>query len=173
MANTQAERLEELRTELRNGSISYGELAELQGLSGHIQDGDVELLEAAGVPEHAPTQTEILSRVSKLTLELFGWSQEDDTSFWCVQEFWDCECGGNERAYIHLKEACTDCCACGCDDPDDQPDSRLIEVLDAYPGLYDVPWVNGSDGTEVDKLAVTAQMQRYIDHCKKAWNKPA
>lgn len=45
------ERLEYLRGELRAERISYGELAELQGLAEHIESGDVELLEAAGVPE--------------------------------------------------------------------------------------------------------------------------
>ena len=45
------ERLEELRTELRAERISYGELAELQFLSEHIDEGDVELLQWAGVPE--------------------------------------------------------------------------------------------------------------------------
>ena len=44
-------RLEELRTELRNECISYGELAELQSLSEYIDKDDVELLQAAGVPE--------------------------------------------------------------------------------------------------------------------------
>jgi hypothetical protein len=44
-------RLEELRQALRSESISMGELAELQGLANHIEPGDVELLEAAGVPE--------------------------------------------------------------------------------------------------------------------------
>lgn len=44
-------RLEELRKELRAGQISYGELAELQSLAAHIEPEDVELLEAAGVPE--------------------------------------------------------------------------------------------------------------------------
>lgn len=44
-------RLEDLRTELRAERISYGELAELQDLAEHIEPGDVELLEAAGVPE--------------------------------------------------------------------------------------------------------------------------
>lgn len=51
-------RLEELRTELRGERISYGELAELQSLAGHIQPGDVELLEAAGVPEFPEERTE-------------------------------------------------------------------------------------------------------------------
>jgi hypothetical protein len=48
---TTKERLEELRTELRAERISYSELAELQALYGHIEPEDVELLEAAGVPE--------------------------------------------------------------------------------------------------------------------------
>jgi hypothetical protein len=44
-------RLEELRIELREERISYGELAELQSLVEFIEESDVELLEAAGVPE--------------------------------------------------------------------------------------------------------------------------
>ncbi len=45
------ERLEYLRGELREERISQGELIELQSLSKYIDKGDVELLEAAGVPE--------------------------------------------------------------------------------------------------------------------------
>jgi len=45
------ERLEYLRGQLRAECISYYELHELQGLAEHIEPGDVELLEAAGVPE--------------------------------------------------------------------------------------------------------------------------
>ena len=45
-------RLEELRTELRAERISTGELLELQSLAKYIEEGDVELLEAAGVPEN-------------------------------------------------------------------------------------------------------------------------
>lgn len=44
-------RLEELRAEIRAERISWHELHELQGLADHIQPGDVELLEWAGVPE--------------------------------------------------------------------------------------------------------------------------
>jgi len=44
-------RLEELRTELRNECISYGELSELQSLTEYIDKDDVELLQAVGVPE--------------------------------------------------------------------------------------------------------------------------
>jgi len=45
------QRLEELRMALRTESMSYGELLELQCLSGYIDKGDVELLEASGVEE--------------------------------------------------------------------------------------------------------------------------
>jgi len=45
------QRLEELRQELRQERISYSELLELQSLAKYIDSGDVELLEAAGVPE--------------------------------------------------------------------------------------------------------------------------
>jgi hypothetical protein len=48
---TTAQRLEYLRGELRAERISQGELIELQGLAEFIEPGDVELLEAAGVPE--------------------------------------------------------------------------------------------------------------------------
>lgn len=47
------QRLEVLRAVLRAQNISWGELFELQGLAGYIEAGDTELLEAAGVPEHA------------------------------------------------------------------------------------------------------------------------
>lgn len=49
------QRLEYLRGELRGERIGTGELLELQSLASHIEPGDVELLEAAGVPEHSPT----------------------------------------------------------------------------------------------------------------------
>lgn len=49
--STVEERLEYLRWGLRNGTISYSELYELQSLAEYIDPGDVELLEAAGVPE--------------------------------------------------------------------------------------------------------------------------
>lgn len=45
------ERLEYLRGEIQAGRISYGEIAELQALAPHIEDGDVELLQWAGVEE--------------------------------------------------------------------------------------------------------------------------
>lgn len=44
-------RLEEIRTALQAESISYGEIAELQSLAKYIHPADVELREAAGLPE--------------------------------------------------------------------------------------------------------------------------
>lgn len=51
VSNGVEKRLEELRQAIRDENISYGELAELQSLVKHIDKGDVELLEAAGVDE--------------------------------------------------------------------------------------------------------------------------
>lgn len=45
------QRLEYLRGEIEAERISYEEIAELQGLAEHIEPGDVQLLEWAGVPE--------------------------------------------------------------------------------------------------------------------------
>lgn len=44
-------RLEEIRKSIIAENVSYGELAELQSLRGYIEEGDVQLLEVAGVPE--------------------------------------------------------------------------------------------------------------------------
>jgi hypothetical protein len=45
------ERLEYLRSQIEAECISYGEIAELQDLAEYIDDGDVLLLQWAGVPE--------------------------------------------------------------------------------------------------------------------------
>lgn len=49
--NEITERLEYLRAQIDAEEISWGELAELQALVEHIDPGDVQLLEWAGVPE--------------------------------------------------------------------------------------------------------------------------
>ena len=53
LMNNTKERLEYLRGELRGECMSYDELHELQCLAPYIEDEDVELLQAAGVPEGA------------------------------------------------------------------------------------------------------------------------
>lgn len=50
------QRLEYLRGEIDGQRISYSELAELQSLAPHIDAGDVQLLEWAGVPEHGEAE---------------------------------------------------------------------------------------------------------------------
>ena len=45
-------RLEYLRERIKQENISYGEVLELRSLKKHIGDGDVELLQWAGEPEH-------------------------------------------------------------------------------------------------------------------------
>lgn len=47
-------RLEYLRGEIQAERISYGEILELQSLKKHIDKGDVELLQWAGVKEKFP-----------------------------------------------------------------------------------------------------------------------
>jgi len=51
-AENAKQRLEYLREQIIQEDISYGELAELQSLKEYIEDGDVQLLEAAGIPEN-------------------------------------------------------------------------------------------------------------------------
>ena len=56
------DRLEYLRNEIKQERISYGELAELQSLSDHIEKGDVLLQEWAGVPEDIPRSEPVKSK---------------------------------------------------------------------------------------------------------------
>jgi len=44
-------RLNYLRKQIKNENISCGEIAELQSLAEHIDEGDVLLREWAGIPE--------------------------------------------------------------------------------------------------------------------------
>lgn len=98
------ERLEYLRGELRAERISWGELAELQSLAGSIDPEDVELLEAAGVPEH-PWETseqwgtEVVIRTENgMQLRADG---EDETGTSYVRV---CDANGEEIAYWNRDE---------------------------------------------------------------------
>lgn len=94
-ANEIEVRLEYLRQQLRNENISYGELVELQSLASSIEPGDVELLEATGVPEFKP-ESEIVgvddSRVIKALQEDDMDSDAIDTHLGYGGDFWvDCD----------------------------------------------------------------------------------
>ncbi|MHA2218072.1 MAG: hypothetical protein ACXACY_19225 [Candidatus Hodarchaeales archaeon] len=67
MAQGIKNRLEYLRKELKEERISYGELTELQSLKDHIEPGDTELLEAAGVPEFTEEEEIVVKRVGGST----------------------------------------------------------------------------------------------------------
>jgi hypothetical protein len=77
------ERLEYLRKEIRNERISYGELVELQSLVEHIDPSDVELLEAAGVPEFEE------SRGNGLIGKLVKVKAKEDTIVIICQPVWN------------------------------------------------------------------------------------
>jgi len=65
MTNKQIKaRLKYLRGEIEAEQISYGEIAELQSLAEHIEDGDVLLLEWAGVPESQQNNRAIRSCIA-------------------------------------------------------------------------------------------------------------
>jgi hypothetical protein len=63
------DRLEHLRSQLKAECISYEELAELQELATHIDPSDVELLEAAGVPENKAT---VYQALKDAEIEMFN-----------------------------------------------------------------------------------------------------
>lgn len=67
-------KLEYLRKEVREERISYDELAELERLAHYIPDDDVELLEAAGVPEG---QRETSLRRAEMRIKAEGWLLTD------------------------------------------------------------------------------------------------
>lgn len=46
------QRLEEIKQAIIEENVSIGELIELQSLAQYIEEGDVELLEWAGINEH-------------------------------------------------------------------------------------------------------------------------
>ncbi len=56
------QRLEELRSKLNNENISQQELIELESLAEHIDVNDVQLLEAANVPENLEERAEFFRK---------------------------------------------------------------------------------------------------------------
>lgn len=69
-------RLEYLRKELRAERISQEELLELQSLKGYIEKGDVELLQAVGVPEVSPRLNEAFKQVQEAMIAIFGYCKD-------------------------------------------------------------------------------------------------
>lgn len=90
------ERLEYLRSQIEAESMSWGEIAELQSLAEHIDPGDVQLLEWAGVPEpitmdYTPELWDDIMVSGDYVLDYFqtGWTV----------------CGAEDPAVIYLPES--------------------------------------------------------------------
>ena len=77
-------RLEYLRGQIRAESISYGEIAELQDLAAHIDPGDVELLQWAGVPEY-PEHNDYANPYTEGTTDYRIWLEGASTALTAVQ----------------------------------------------------------------------------------------
>lgn len=108
MSHTQ--RLEYLRAQVRAGKISYGELAELQSLAEHIEPGDTELLEAAGVAE-GTAQVVALHRRAKALASNESVTGDDGDTAWSILTYLD-------AVLIHAE------------DPNDELASNADEVRD-------------------------------------------
>jgi hypothetical protein len=95
-------RLEYLRGQLRAEYISMDELIELQELAEHIDPGDAELLEAAGVPERrlgrAPNDLEGMP-VETAADYLTGLTQDGCTGY--LTALSERHPGGESHIYIH------------------------------------------------------------------------
>jgi len=99
-------RLEELRVVLRAENISWGELHELQSLAEHIDEGDVELLEAAGVHRRDGDD------------QADGYPDDDGSGLLCGGCDTRCPACGEDRESQDLCfscDVCHDCCDCPVD----------------------------------------------------------
>ena len=92
-------RLEELRVVLREECISYSELAELQGLAEHIEEGDVELLQWAGVPEFPEEKSK-----NEVIAEFMGLKQGKDNEDRWKDDWFDNEglINGHRNEYLRF-----------------------------------------------------------------------
>lgn len=137
------ERLEEIREELNNESISYGELVELQDLTEYIEEGDVQLLEAAGVPEFLDNVDDVI--VEELTDQLIKdhivvpiiMSEEEIV---LIKESYNViETGNADDGYIDSKDTNTD---------------YLFDMADEYDELVDeLPWFTDENTNQEIELA--------------------
>lgn len=97
-------RLEYLRGELRAERISYGEILELQSLKAHIEAGDVELLEAAGVPEFPTVKPHFETHANPLTANFESVGGETYFTHYEIQTVREWQAPDGSRAF----EVCTD-----------------------------------------------------------------
>jgi hypothetical protein len=138
------ERLEEIRNELDNETMSYGELAELQDLSEFIEEGDVQLLEAAGVPEFDESiqEMELPDMVVKPiimtrsdVIEEYGYMLNEEQINTIKEEHGIIENGSPDDGLIGSTE--------------DTPES-LFDMMEEYDESQDneVPWFTDEDAEQ-------------------------
>jgi hypothetical protein len=143
------ERLEEIRTELDNETVSYGELTELQDLAEFIEEGDVQLLEAAGVPEFDDNIQEMelpdmLVETKKMTrsevIEEYGDMLTNEQISIIKEEHGIIETGSPDDGLIGST--------------DESPES-LFDLMDEYDESQEeeVPWFTNENPTNKVDLA--------------------
>ena len=116
------DRLEYLRGEIEAERISYGDLVELQNLSDHIEPGDVQLLQWAGVPEEQAKQV-------PAPRYRFGSTWTEDSGARGVH-VWDTTKEQRESLLCSLVSHD------GGDDPHDvAPFVQIMKALNAYPSM--------------------------------------
>lgn len=107
---TDAEYLEHLRGEIRAERISWGELADLQGMAELIDPDDVELLEWAGVPEQPDERAAFFAERARETAPAGTLWEHPDLGDWQAEAgrgdtlrgfadwlAWRAECAADER----------------------------------------------------------------------------
>lgn len=146
--DSKKERLEEIREELNNESVSYGELVELQGMTEFIEEGDVQLLEAAGVPEF-DAEVEVLT--TEQLVERYG-DQVDLTEFDDTEDLILPEKMSEEQIEMVKEEHAV--VEKGSPDDgligsiDESPED-LFDMMDEYEEPVDeVPWITEEPSTE-------------------------
>lgn len=146
--DSKKERLEEIREELNNESVSYGELVELQGMTEFIEEGDVQLLEAAGVPEF-DAEVEVLT--TEQLVERYG-DQVDLTEFDDTEDLILPEKMSEEQIEMVKEEHAV----IEKGNPDDgligsidESPEDLFDMMDEYDEPVDeVPWITEEPTTE-------------------------
>ena len=153
--DSKKERLEEIREELNKESISYGELAELQNLTEFIEEDDVQLLEAAGVPEFIDNVDDIILE------ELTEQSIEDHVVFPIEMSEDQIEIVKEEHGIIEKGNPDDELIGAKADNPED-----LFDMMEEYDEPVDeVPWFtdeNATNNVEVAPSLIPDSMREAV-----------
>ena len=145
--DSKKERLEEIREEIQNESVSYGELIELEELTEYIEDGDVELLEAAGVSEFLEEETVFADEREE---ETFAFPNlVDDVIIPTTMSEEQIEIVKEEHGIIEKGNPDDGLIGVTAESPED-----LFDMMEEYDEPVDeVPWFTDEDATQKVELA--------------------